>query len=208
MAPRFERFVVTQLACVCKAPRPWLSLLFVLAMRLVYTFHKPPIKNHFTDRALDRHGLGDAAEVLVGGDSAGGLAALWSVDWWGRRLPHARVAAVPDSGFFSSFHGSKRSGNIFGVGVFLDFVRRSGATRAEGPHGARVRRAKRSRVDRHARIILPLLFRHRGGSVARLEPRGESVCWWVTTAAVAICTGCERLKPFNFSWLTNRTGIL
>ena len=28
-------------------------------------------------------------------------------------------------------------------------------------------------------------------------------------AAVATCTRCERLKPFNFSWLTNRcTGIL
>ena len=29
-----------------------------------------------------------------------------------------------------------------------------------------------------------------------------------TTAAVATCTGCERLKPFNSSWLTNRTGML
>ena len=28
-----------------------------------------------------------------------------------------------------------------------------------------------------------------------------------STAAVAMCTGCERLKPFNASWLTNRTGM-
>ena len=33
--------------------------------------------------------------------------------------------------------------NIFRVGIFLDFVRRSGTTRAEGPHGARVRKAER-----------------------------------------------------------------
>ena len=38
------------------------------------------------------------------------------------------------------------SGNLFRGGVFLDFVRRSGTTRAEGPHGgaSHVRRAKRN----------------------------------------------------------------
>ena len=53
----------------------------------------------------------------------------------------------------------KKSGYMFRVGVFLDFVRRSGTTRAEVPHGgaSHVRRAKRSRIDRRARIILPRL---------------------------------------------------
>ena len=40
---------------------------------------------------------------------------------------------------------SKKSGNIFRVGIFLDFVRRT--TRAEGPHGAHARGAKRNRID-------------------------------------------------------------
>ena len=53
----------------------------------------------------------------------------------------------------------KWSGNIFRVGIFLDFVRRSGTTRAEGPHGAHVRRAERNRIDRRPQIILPLFFR-------------------------------------------------
>ena len=39
--------------------------------------------------------------------------------------------------------------------VFLNFVRRSGTTRAAGPHGAHVRGAKRNRVDRRPRFILP-----------------------------------------------------
>ena len=46
---------------------------------------------------------------------------------------------------------TNESGDIFRVGIFLDFVRRSGTTRAEGPHGGalHVRRAKRNRIDRH-----------------------------------------------------------
>ena len=44
---------------------------------------------------------------------------------------------------------TEKSGNVFRVGIFLDFVRQSGTTRAEGPHGAYVRRATRSRVDPH-----------------------------------------------------------
>ena len=48
--------------------------------------------------------------------------------------------------------------DIFRAGVFLEFVRL--ATRAEGPHGAHVRGAKRNRIDRRSRIILPLLFRY------------------------------------------------
>ena len=46
--------------------------------------------------------------------------------------------------------GQQKGGNVFRVGICLDFVkkRRSGATRAEGPHGAHVRGAKRNRIGR------------------------------------------------------------
>ena len=50
----------------------------------------------------------------------------------------------------------ERSGNIFWMGIFLDFVRLT--TRA--PHGARARGAKRNRIDRRSRFILPLPFRY------------------------------------------------
>ena len=43
---------------------------------------------------------------------------------------------------------SRKVGRSFRVGMCLDFVRRSGTTRAEGPHGAHVRGAKRNRIDR------------------------------------------------------------
>ena len=42
---------------------------------------------------------------------------------------------------------TKKSGDIFRVGIFLDFVRL--ATRTMHPHGAYVRGAKRNRIDRH-----------------------------------------------------------
>ena len=60
----------------------------------------------------------------------------------------------------------QQSGNVFRVGIFLDFVRRSGTTcaraegalgaltaRAEGPHGAHVRGARRNRIDRPSRVF-------------------------------------------------------
>ena len=48
----------------------------------------------------------------------------------------------------SSRTARQRSGNIFRVDIFLDFVRLT--TRAEGPHGAHARGAKRNRSD-HSR---------------------------------------------------------
>ena len=45
------------------------------------------------------------------------------------------------------------------MGVFLDFVRQSGTTRAEGTHAARVRRANRNRNGRGSLIIVPLVSR-------------------------------------------------
>ena len=47
----------------------------------------------------------------------------WRTDTVNGTHMHAAVAA---------FYASKESGNIFRVGIFLDFVRRPGAARAEG----------------------------------------------------------------------------
>ena len=50
---------------------------------------------------IARHGLGSATDVVVGGDSAGGLATYWSADWWQQQLsPSTRFGVAPDSGFF------------------------------------------------------------------------------------------------------------
>eukprot|EP01051_Picozoa_sp_SAG22_P007418 SAG22_NODE_522_length_9503_cov_4.233624_7_plen_271_part_00 len=45
-------------------------------------------------------GMGAATEVLISGDSAGGLASYWHADRFQEALPKAFVATVPDSGFF------------------------------------------------------------------------------------------------------------
>lgn len=57
------------------------------------------------DAAKAQHGLDAADNVVIGGDSAGGLATYWSADWWSEQLPNTRVAAAPDSGFFFHFTG-------------------------------------------------------------------------------------------------------
>lgn len=54
------------------------------------------------DSAIKHHGLGVATDVLVGGDSAGGLATYWAADWWAAKVPAARFGAAPDSGYFLS----------------------------------------------------------------------------------------------------------
>ncbi len=46
------------------------------------------------------HGMGDATDVLISGDSAGGLASYWHADRFASAFPKAFVATVPDSGFF------------------------------------------------------------------------------------------------------------
>ena len=81
-----------------------------------------------------------------------------------RRRGHARVGTVSTAARVhprqDGHHAqaSKERGSMFRVGVSLVFVRRSGTTRAEGPHGAHVRGAKRNRVDRRSRMVLPLFF--------------------------------------------------
>ena len=55
---------------------------------------------------------------------------------------------------------TKQSGRIFRVGMFLDFVRRSGTTRTMHPHGGvpqYVRGARRNRIDPHRGGIERLL---------------------------------------------------
>jgi hypothetical protein len=50
---------------------------------------------------LMNHDMDKATEVIVGGDSAGGLATWIHTDYWKSRLPSTtRVVGVPDSGFF------------------------------------------------------------------------------------------------------------
>ena len=48
----------------------------------------------------DSYGLGAATDLVLSGDSAGGLASYWHADFIAAALPHARVVAAPDSGFF------------------------------------------------------------------------------------------------------------
>ena len=69
--------------------------------------------------------------------------------------------------------GQNKDGDIFRVGVLLDFVRRSGTTRAEGPHGGAsyVRGAERNRVDCRPRIIVPFFFRRAPTLAARTRTR-------------------------------------
>jgi hypothetical protein len=72
--------------------------------------------------AVLRHGLGQATDVIVGGDSAGGLATYWSADWWADQLPHARVAAAPDSGYFFDWRGSTVGPGPSAWGRTIDWV--------------------------------------------------------------------------------------
>jgi O-palmitoleoyl-L-serine hydrolase len=46
------------------------------------------------------HGLSDATDVLISGNSAGGLATYWAADRLSAQLSPAKVWVAPDSGFF------------------------------------------------------------------------------------------------------------
>ena len=74
-----------------------------------------------------------------------------------------------------TFQGQQKRGVMFfGWVFFFDFVRRSGTTRAEGPHGgtSHVRGAKRNRVD-HSRVLMddltaPFLSRCQGQAAQKV----------------------------------------
>lgn len=60
---------------------------------------------HFVMRAIlaalnASHGLGDAAEIIVTGASAGGIGSWINVDYIGDAFPGARVTVVPIAGFY------------------------------------------------------------------------------------------------------------
>ena len=52
------------------------------------------------DDLIVNHGLGDAEELVLTGNSAGGLAVYWHVDDIAARLPRTTVIGAPDSGYF------------------------------------------------------------------------------------------------------------
>lgn len=48
----------------------------------------------------ETYGFNSATDIVVGGCSAGGLAAYLHVDWYAQQVPKARARGLPDSGFF------------------------------------------------------------------------------------------------------------
>ena len=89
----------------------------------------------------------------------------------GARVPEPRHRERPD-------HIAKQSGNVFRVGIFLDFA--GSSTRTGGPHGAYVQMSGRNRIDPH------------GGGIERL----------VTDVAV----GLSRVMTHCGHLLANRSG--
>ena len=74
---------------------------------------------------------------------------------------------------------TKKSGNIFRVGIFLDFVWLT--IRTMHPHGASVRRARRNRIDPH------------GGEIERLAA-GSTVAgpaWWLYSNRARVVDACR-----------------
>ena len=66
------------------------------------------------------------------------------------------------SGFINTLYAPRKRAVIyFGWVFFFDFVRRSGTTRAEGPHVGpqHVRGAKRYRINRRSLVALPLILK-------------------------------------------------
>jgi len=47
-----------------------------------------------------KYNFGSATDMVIGGCSAGGLAAYLHVDWWASQVPGAKSRGLPDSGFF------------------------------------------------------------------------------------------------------------
>ena len=69
-------------------------------------------------------------EHITGGGTFETASLMWTKDAPTGRKPYALT---------------RKSGNMFRVGIFLDFVWLTTRT----PHGAYVRRARRNRIDRH-----------------------------------------------------------
>jgi hypothetical protein len=56
--------------------------------------------NAVLDWLVKNKDMGNATDILVSGDSAGGLATYWHLDSFKERFPNAHVVGAPDSGFF------------------------------------------------------------------------------------------------------------
>ena len=64
-------------------------------------FYRGARNLHFALETLQKDwGMAEATDILISGDSAGGLASYWHADRFGDAFPKAFVATVPDSGFF------------------------------------------------------------------------------------------------------------
>lgn len=65
------------------------------------------------DTLIKKHGLSQASDLVVGGDSAGGLATYLHIDKWAAAVPSSVfVAALPDGGFFLDWLATKPSGAV------------------------------------------------------------------------------------------------
>ena len=115
-----------------------------------------------------------------------------------RRLDAAFPSQVPHLARYVIY--LKKSGSVCRVGIFLDFVRRSGTTTC-APWGAHVRRAKRNRVDHRSPIILPLFCRYATGydlegNAPTQGPSGTGVT--VTGEVIGNTTGFDK-SPYKSS---------
>lgn len=72
--------------------------------------------NAVLDDLLARRGLADASEVLIGGDSAGGLATFYHIDHMAeavrRASADALVVGMPDSGYWPDDNDLKFTGTF------------------------------------------------------------------------------------------------
>lgn len=63
-------------------------------------FHGLPIREAVVASLRANYGFSDATDLVIGGCSAGGLAAYLHVDWYAQQVPKANARGLPDSGFF------------------------------------------------------------------------------------------------------------
>ena len=52
------------------------------------------------NKLIDEHGMGNAANILLTGTSAGGIGAFHNVDWLAEQVPDANVKAISEAGWF------------------------------------------------------------------------------------------------------------
>ena len=86
---------------------------------------------------------------------------------------------------------AKKSGKMFRVGIFLDFVWLTTRT----PHGAYVRRARRNRIDHHGGEIERLALQAHGQGMASMTNMGYSYPPHGYMAQVCPTLGLVLLKP-------------